>query len=126
MREQVARVLGASATKLDPERPLPALGLDSLMGVELKNRVERDLAFSLPMGELMHSATVQSLAMALLDQLATSAPVPAMPAVLRHDTAGAWSTAVEQLSDAEVDSLLHTLVDEEASDLIEPEGTITG
>ena len=49
MREQVARVLGASASKLDADRPLNELGLDSLMGVELRNRVEGDLALSLPM-----------------------------------------------------------------------------
>ena len=48
IREQVARVLGASASKLDADRPLNELGLDSLMGVELRNRVEGNLALSLP------------------------------------------------------------------------------
>ena len=41
LSEQVARVLGLSASRLDVEQPLSNLGLDSLMAVELKNRIAR-------------------------------------------------------------------------------------
>ena len=52
LREQIAKVLRTSASKLDRERPLNELGLDSLMGVELLNRIETSLGVSLPPANL--------------------------------------------------------------------------
>jgi NADPH:quinone reductase-like Zn-dependent oxidoreductase/acyl carrier protein len=52
LKEQIAKVLRTSAPKLDTERPLNELGLDSLMGVELLNRIETSLGVSLPPGNL--------------------------------------------------------------------------
>ncbi|HEY7820499.1 MAG TPA: type I polyketide synthase, partial [Vicinamibacteria bacterium] len=40
LQEQVARVLGVPTDKLDLEKPLSELGLDSLMAIELRNWVE--------------------------------------------------------------------------------------
>jgi acyl carrier protein len=116
IREQVARVLGASASKLDADRPLNELGLDSLMGVELKNRVESDLTLSLPMRELMQSPTINSLSRAILGQLTTSASVPQDTAPLPQETTEELSARVAQLSDEEVDSLLSEILDEEADE----------
>jgi NADPH:quinone reductase-like Zn-dependent oxidoreductase/aryl carrier-like protein len=70
LREQVARVLGAAPDKLDVERPLTDLGLDSLMAVELRNWVEGDLRLSLPTVELMRGHSVARLAEILVEQLA--------------------------------------------------------
>jgi acyl carrier protein len=114
IHEQVARVLGASASKLDADRPLNEFGLDSLMGVELKNRVESDLALSLPMRELMQSPTLNSLSRAILDQLTTSASVPKDTAPLPQETTKQLEARVDQLSDEEVDSLLSEMLDEES------------
>src|SRR5262249_40622023 len=48
VRAEVATVLGfASPTALDPLRPLQELGLDSLMAVELRNRLAAKLALRL-------------------------------------------------------------------------------
>jgi NADPH:quinone reductase-like Zn-dependent oxidoreductase/thioesterase domain-containing protein/acyl carrier protein len=69
VREQVARVMAISAATLDPERPLNEMGLDSLMAVELKNRIEGDLGLSLPTGELLKAPTAQGLARVVLRQL---------------------------------------------------------
>ena len=49
VKEQVARVLGLSPPQLDIEQPLTNLGLDSLMAVELKNRIFSDLGINVPM-----------------------------------------------------------------------------
>ena len=126
IREQVARVLGASASKLDADRPLNELGLDSLMGVELKNRVESDLALSLPMRELMQSPTINSLSRAILGQLTTSASVPQDTAPLPQETTEQLEARVDQLSDEEVDSLLSEMVGEEADEAKQLEEEMRG
>jgi NADPH:quinone reductase-like Zn-dependent oxidoreductase/aryl carrier-like protein len=126
IREQVARVLGASASKLDVDRPLNELGLDSLMGVELRNRVETDLALSLPMRELMQSPTINSLSRAVLSQLTTPAAIPSEAPITLQETAEQLSARVDQLSDEEVDSLLREMVGEEAGEITQTEEEIRG
>jgi NADPH:quinone reductase-like Zn-dependent oxidoreductase/acyl carrier protein len=121
IREQVARVLGASASKLDADRPLNELGLDSLMGVELRNRVESDLALSLSMRELMQSPTINSLSRAILGQLTTSASVPQDTTSLPQETTEQLSARVDQLSDEEVDSLLSEMLSEEVDEAVQLE-----
>jgi acyl carrier protein len=117
IREQVARVLGASAAKLDADRPLNELGLDSLMGVELKNRVESDLAQSLPMRELMQSPTINSLSRAILGQLTAPASAPQETSSLAQETTEQLSARIAQLSDEEVNSLLSEMLDENTVEL---------
>ena len=46
----VARVSAGAPAKVDVHRPLNGLGIDSLMAVELKNRIESDLGIALPGG----------------------------------------------------------------------------
>ncbi len=69
MLKQVARVLGVASGKLDPTAPLNEMGLDSLMAVELENKIENDLDVSLPTAELMQSPTVHKLAILAIAQL---------------------------------------------------------
>lgn len=47
LRELVAKVLRLSPSRIEVDRPLHAMGLDSLMTVELKNRLEASLGLSL-------------------------------------------------------------------------------
>jgi aryl carrier-like protein len=74
VHEQAARVLGFSSTALDVATPLSALGLDSLMAVQLKNRLLADLAVELPMAELLAGPTVAELSEGLAARLGGSAP----------------------------------------------------
>jgi NAD(P)-dependent dehydrogenase (short-subunit alcohol dehydrogenase family)/acyl carrier protein len=53
LAELVARVLGLSASKMDLQQPLSNLGLDSLMAVELRNRIAVDLAINVPMATFL-------------------------------------------------------------------------
>jgi acyl transferase domain-containing protein/acyl carrier protein len=77
IREKVARVLGTSAARLDLDKPLTDLGLDSLMAVELRNWVEGELRVNLPIVELMRGPSVNRLAQLLLEQLDGAAPASA-------------------------------------------------
>ncbi len=114
VREQVARVLGTSDSKLDLDRSLNELGLDSLMAVELKNRIESDLDLSLPMGQLMQSPTILRFSSAVLNQLIVPASTPSAPPVNRQETPQQLLAKVDRLSDEQVDSLLRKMMGEEA------------
>jgi len=118
--------LGASAAKLDMDRPLNELGLDSLMSVELKNRVEGDAALSLPMSTLMQSPTINSLSMAMLNQLTTLASTPSAPSLTQRETAEQLLTKVDHLSEQEVDVLLHEMVGEEVIETARTEEEVIG
>src|SRR5262249_23952007 len=69
---------------LDDDRPLNELGLDSLMAIELKNRLESDLAVALPVRDVMQTPTVNRLSTAICRQLdghASGTAEQATPAV---------------------------------------------
>ena len=68
LKQQVARVLRQSASRIDAAKPFRNLGLDSLMGLELRNRLEAELSLSLPATIVWNYPTVTTLAAHLLAQ----------------------------------------------------------
>jgi NAD(P)-dependent dehydrogenase (short-subunit alcohol dehydrogenase family)/acyl carrier protein len=123
LTEQVARVLGLSSVKLDVHQPLSNLGLDSLMAVELKNRIAVDLGLIVPMVKFLQGPSVEQAATILVDQLATGAStalpalslaVPQREEAPENDRSNGHQLAeVDQLSDDEVNSLLTDLLAKE-------------
>jgi acyl transferase domain-containing protein/thioesterase domain-containing protein/acyl carrier protein len=69
VRGELARVTSVAAEEIDVAAPLTAIGIDSLMALELKNNLETKLAITLPMGKLLAGPTVRSLAQAAADEL---------------------------------------------------------
>ena len=57
----VAQVLRIAEGKLDVEAPLTSLGMDSLMGLELRNRIEAALGITVPATLLWTYPTVAAL-----------------------------------------------------------------
>jgi aryl carrier-like protein len=121
--EQVARVLGASQEKLDREKPLTELGLDSLMGVELRNWIEGELRLNVPIVELMRGPSVTRLAELLVGQLGEAEDASSAPDLSRQETQDPSLAIVDKLSDEEVDSLLRDMLSEAAQEA-EGEGEV--
>jgi acyl transferase domain-containing protein/NADPH:quinone reductase-like Zn-dependent oxidoreductase/acyl carrier protein len=70
IREQVAGVLGSTAARVDIDKPLTALGLDSLMAVELQARIQHSAGVNVPVMALLHRRSVADLTRLLCDRLA--------------------------------------------------------
>jgi acyl-CoA synthetase (AMP-forming)/AMP-acid ligase II/acyl carrier protein len=71
--EQAAAVLRLPSSRLHSDQPLSALGLDSLMAIELKNQIEDQLGTPVPASKLLSGITVRQVALLVQDQL-ESAP----------------------------------------------------
>jgi acyl carrier protein len=107
--DQVARVLRLAPSRVGARTPLSSLGLDSLMGLELRNRLEASLGVTLPGTLLWTYPTVAALVPHLASKmgLALEAPAPAHPAPPpKGDALAATAAKIEQLSDEEMEALL--------------------
>ena len=73
LRAEAARVLGLAAERLDTAAPLLSYGFDSLMAVQLKNRIEVDLFAVVPMVEFLQGPSIDQLVVTLLRTVDMSA-----------------------------------------------------
>jgi phthiocerol/phenolphthiocerol synthesis type-I polyketide synthase C len=73
LQKELAIVLGLEATEVDPRESLYNLGLDSLMVLELRQRLENGLGIALPMESLIQDPNLTDLSARLLDLLETPA-----------------------------------------------------
>ena len=97
LKQQVARVLRQSVNRIDATKPFRNLGLDSLMGLEFRNRLEAELSLSLPATLVWNFPTVQTLA----THLATLLDEP-REAVIKDASS-------EPVVDDEIDALLREI-----------------
>ncbi|WP_392482051.1 thioester reductase domain-containing protein [Nostoc sp. C110] len=71
IREQFVKVLGINTSQnLDIEKPLHELRLDSLMNIDLKNRIDTELGVDIPIDMLLGNSNINQLVNFLLQQLA--------------------------------------------------------
>jgi thioesterase domain-containing protein/acyl carrier protein len=66
---QISRIGGIPAGSLDTGRSLAELGIDSLMAVELRNRITADLDLQVPMSLFLGNPDIRHLGLFLLEQL---------------------------------------------------------
>jgi natural product biosynthesis luciferase-like monooxygenase protein len=100
IKTSVGQVLRLDASELDVDRPLNMMGLDSLMAIEIKNRVETSLGLNLPLVSLLEGPSVAQLAARLSNEL-SEPPPQADEERLAH-----LLNMVGQLSDDEARELL--------------------
>ena len=118
LREQIARVLGLDASLgIEEGQGLFDLGMDSLMAVELKNRLE--LSFGpLPATLAFDYPTLKDLADFLVGHLFPDTPPPSRPEPEADTRAAGLLDKIQGLSDEQ----LGALIDAELDALIGREG----
>jgi len=73
LSEKVAAVLRIPPSRIDVENSLTMLGLDSLMAIELKNRIELELNVHIPIVTFLQGPSIQQFASELRSQLSEAA-----------------------------------------------------
>ncbi|PSR19689.1 beta-ketoacyl synthase [filamentous cyanobacterium CCP3] len=111
VQSNLARVLGLSAPEeLDPQQGLADLGMDSLMAVELRNRLQSSLGCPVPTTVVFDYPTITALVDYLAEvlHLDTDAPEDSDLPPLASDPPEALptGTATDDLSDSEAEALL--------------------
>ncbi|WP_437819488.1 type I polyketide synthase [Sorangium sp. So ce1078] len=109
LREQIGGVLRLDPARLEPSTPLGSLGLDSLMSMEIRNRLEATLGLRLSATLVWTYPTVASLAPYLAEQMGVplddrerhrEAPAPAPP-----PASAVVGRGIDELSEEEVERL---------------------
>jgi len=113
LRGEVARELGVREERIPSTTSLSALGLDSLMAVQLRNRVQQALACTIPVSRFVEGRSVEQLATELLERFRHSAKSEPVPAPMAEAPAVASVPDVTQMSDDEVERMLAQLLEEE-------------
>jgi acyl carrier protein len=117
---EIASVLGRSADEIDRETSLANLGIDSLMTVELKNRIELETVVNIPVMELMNGPTLRKLAEILIAQIeGKTDSVEATTAIQvatdpENQKAGEILDRIDELSEQDIDALLSEMEPEVA------------
>ncbi|MFN2136956.1 MAG: amino acid adenylation domain-containing protein [Candidatus Promineifilaceae bacterium] len=100
LQATLGQILGMDAVPLPLDRPLDSLGLDSLMALELKNRLESELDLAVGVADLLRGPAIGELAQALASRAEGTAPpaapplapvtIPGEPGPLSHGQQAMW------------------------------------
>ncbi|EAU62512.1 SDR family NAD(P)-dependent oxidoreductase, partial [Stigmatella aurantiaca] len=121
LAEQIALVLRLEPSKIDRLRALGELGLDSLMSLELRNRLEAALGMKLSATLLFTYPNLASLAQHVVGRMefpseATVAPITASPGAVEGQAERL--AEVEQMSDDEAEQLLLASLESLSTELL--------
>ena len=117
VRREIAEVLRTDPARIPRDAGLFALGLDSLLGLELRNRLEQALGAALPMSLLFANPSLAAVSAALLPLLAAEAgPTPppvgsSEAAATVPDATPEAGLAEPEVSDDELLALARELLD---------------
>ena len=111
VRDEVARVLGLSDPhSIDPSQSLFELGLDSLMAMELRRRLENIAGATLPAALAFNYPNLSALTALLSDKIGARIPTAG-----DAEEIGKLLNRIDDLSGAELDSLLAQMLNEEGA-----------
>ncbi len=69
LQEQIAKALGMSASGLNVDEPLNQMGLDSLIAIELRNRLRAELDVDIPITKFLDGLSIVRLTKLVSEQL---------------------------------------------------------
>jgi acyl carrier protein len=69
IRDHLARAMGSVPSRIDTQKSLPNLGIDSLIAVEVRNRINTDLGVNVPLVKLMQNESINTLAAFVAERL---------------------------------------------------------
>jgi acyl carrier protein len=127
LRTRIACTLDTQPCQIDTHRPLTLLGIDSLMAMEIKNRVEMELNTEVPIATVLEGPTITQLSKVLLPQVDREASPPRPTANLRPaleqggtkvdgEEAAQLLEQLDELPEKDVDALMHRLLAEKRND----------
>jgi len=90
LSRQLASILGSAGSRIDSDRSILKLGVDSLMAMELKNRIEKNLGVTVPTVQLLQGPSVSELTSLVLERLTESPPVVDLPLTIASEEE--WET----------------------------------
>ncbi|MBX7043513.1 MAG: SDR family NAD(P)-dependent oxidoreductase, partial [Ignavibacteria bacterium] len=114
-RNLISSIMGLEPEDIEPDIPLSSMGLDSLMAIELKNRVNLELGVNLNLVRYMEETDINRLSEELKEQIPTlmsrsglsaskETAVPKAPT--ESDKARDILANLDELSEEELDKLL--------------------
>ena len=124
LQSQTMRVLGTdSEGSIDVSQPLQTMGIDSLMAIELKNSIDKNIGKKLPATIVFNYPTIDALATFLLTDV-LELDKPQEKTVEEEKTAPRENkhmekviSEVENMSDEEAEALLMKKLEEDDEDL---------
>jgi myxalamid-type polyketide synthase MxaB len=86
IRKQVVKVLRLdSSLEIRPTQDLAQLGMDSLMAVELRNQIAKDVGVTMPVVTFLKGSSLSKISAMLLDKLTSAASIVGSPSPRSRD-----------------------------------------
>jgi pimeloyl-ACP methyl ester carboxylesterase/acyl carrier protein len=103
----VAQVLGNSADEIEFDEPLQNLGLDSMMALELRDMLTREIGRTLPAATFLGRTSVSVLEKAFAEQLGSGSGVTVDPSTIMVERVGPGGMQVTELGSGQPVVFVH-------------------
>jgi NADPH:quinone reductase-like Zn-dependent oxidoreductase/SAM-dependent methyltransferase/acyl carrier protein len=110
--EQVGKILRISPSKLDVNRSILEMGIDSLMGVEMQMSIEKQFGVEIPTMELMGGISITQIAGRILIGIMGDGPAAQTTAATDTELREEMTMQVDEFSDEAIDVYLEVLAGE--------------
>jgi acyl-CoA synthetase (AMP-forming)/AMP-acid ligase II/acyl carrier protein len=98
LRSHAAEVLRIDASEVEVDRPVTAMGVDSLAAIELSHLLEKDVGVPVPLLELVQGPTLRELSRQIVESMTgVAVPVPAGESASSEDKGRSLLSAILSL-----------------------------